>query len=286
MPETNEIQENNNVTDDGVAETNTSPTLDQDQETISEHGSEKETEEFDADGYDYAAYNSADEITSTAGDYACADEDFVGNVDYETNYGQNNDFDFDCSDYSDADDDTHVPADDAIYRTFFEQLIEAREKSARKERASRFIPATRRYLNAPFVTREKTLNHSTTKNLLYLIKNIVSGRIGVNVADIDKELMRELLNKNTSKEEIRLHLIEDRRLHIYLRRALTVVEESKKYGGQCEKTDDVRQREVPSVGDDAATSYPTPKHSSRYQPYPSRSRIAGKSRGNVKISTK
>ncbi|CAB3989934.1 Hypothetical predicted protein [Paramuricea clavata] len=210
----------------------------------------------------------------------CTDEDFVDNIDHETyGYGENNDFDNDYNDYSDADDDVHASPDDAIYHIFFEQLIEAREKSAKKERESRFIPSTRRYLNALFTVREKSINGTIIKNLLYLIRNIISGHISVNVADIDKELMRELLNKNTTKDEIRLHLIEDRRLHIYLRRALKVVEESKKNGRQCEKTNDVRQREIQQTGDNVTTSYPTTKHSGRYQPYPGRSRVVGKSRG-------
>ncbi|CAB3982339.1 Hypothetical predicted protein [Paramuricea clavata] len=265
MPETN--QEKN---DAQSVEKQEPPPLqpqegEQEQDGVSEH-SEKEYEEFEEfDDADYDYYGGADGVDP--------EEDFKDNND-DNVCDNNNDFD-----YLDDDEDEAGNADDKIYRTFMQQLIEARQKSAQKQRDSRFIPATRRYLHAPFVQREKSLNKTLIRNLMYLVKNIVSGDIGINVADIDKDLMRELLHKNTSKDEIRLHLIEDRRLHIYFRRALNVIEETKKNGGQREKTNDVRPREVQQSSEDVRSSYPTAKHSDRCHPYTRRSGTGRKSRG-------
>ena len=190
--------------------------------------------------------------------------------DYEY-YGDDDDDDDDNDDENDRAD-----ADDEIYRTFLEQLIAAKKKSVEETRNARFIPSTRRYLQASFEERNKILTPQMTKNLLYLMQNIVSGQITMTVNDVELEIMSGILDKNTSKNEIRLHLLEDRRLHIYLLRALKLVQDSQN-GRKRKETNYVGQREIQRHGGVITSSNKSTKNTRRHQPYTRRSRIVGES---------
>jgi hypothetical protein len=192
------------------------------------------------------------------------------NYDYEY-YGD----DDGCVDNNDDGDDC-ADADQEIYRTFFEQLIAAKKKSVQEARDARFIPSTRRYLQASFEDRAKLLTPVMIQHLLYLMQNIVSGQIVMNVNDVELEMMAGILDKNTTKNEIRLHLLEDRRIHIYLLRALKLVQDSQN-GRKRKETNHAGQREIQRHGGVITSSNKSAKNTRRHQPYARRSRIAGES---------
>ena len=189
------------------------------------------------------------------------------------------------NDENDNDENDRVDADNEIYRTFLEQLIAAKKKSVQETRDARFIPSTRRYLQASFEERNKILTPQMTKNLLYLMQTIVSGQITMTVNDVELEIMSEILDKNTSKNEIRLHLLEDRRLHIYLLRALKVVQESQN-GRKRKETNYVGQREIQRHGGAITSSNKPAKNTRRHQPYERRNRIVGESSRHDQVGAK
>ena len=199
--------------------------------------------------------------------------------DYEY-YGDDDDGDDDNDDEDDCAD-----ADQEIYRTFFEQLIAAKKKSVQEARDARFIPSTRRYLQASFEERAKLLTPTMTQNLLHLMQNIVSGQITMTVNDVELEMMSGILDKNTTKNEIRLHLLEDRRIHIYLLRALKVVQNSQN-GRKRKETNHAGQREIQRHGGVITSGNKSAKNTRRHQPYPRRSRIAGESSRHVEVGAK
>jgi hypothetical protein len=166
-----------------------------------------------------------------------------------------------------------------------EQLIAAKKKSVEETRNARFIPSTRRYLQASFEERNKILTLQMTKNLLYLMQNIVSGQITMDVNDVELEIMSGILDKNTSKNEIRLHLLEDRRLHIYLLRALKLVQDSQN-GRKRKETNYVGQREIQRHGGVITSSNKSTKNTRRHQPYTRRSRIVGESSRHDEVGAK
>ena len=175
---------------------------------------EEHAAEYDLD--DMPEDFESDDVIPPTPDDVIYDYEYYGDDDDDDDYADNNENDED-----------RVDADNEIYRAFLEQLIEAKKKSVQEARDARFIPSTRRYLSASFEERVKMLTPPMTKNLMYLMQNIVSGQITLPVNDVELEMMGGLLDKNTSKNEIRLHLLEDRRIHIYLLRALKVVQDSR-----------------------------------------------------------
>ena len=201
------------------------------------------------------------------------------NYDYEY-YGDDDD---DCAD-NDVEDDC-ADADQEIYRTFFEQLIQAKKKSVQEARDARFIPSTRRYLQASLEDRVKLLTPVMIQNLLFLMQNIVSGQITMTVNDVELEMMDGILDKNTTKNEIRLHLLEDRGIHIYLLRALKLVQNSQN-GRKRKETNHAGQREIQRPGGVTTSGNKPAKNTRRHQPYARRSRIAGESSRHVDGSAK
>jgi hypothetical protein len=187
--------------------------------------------------------------------------------------------DDDCADDNDVEDDC-ADADQEIYRTFFEQLIAAKKKSVQEARDARFIPSTQRYLQASFEDRAKLLTPVMIQNLLFLMQNIVSGQITMTVNDVELEMMDGILNKNTTKNEIRLHLLEDRRLHIYLLRALKLIQNSQN-GRKRKETNHAGQREIQRPGGVTTSGNKSAKNTRRHQPYARRSRIVGESSRHV-----
>jgi hypothetical protein len=262
-------------------------------EGISEHF------ENDNDNYDDDCHGKDDQAgcDNAAGFPTCD----VGDV-AETDYYDEDDVNYDDDDDDDSgeyventgiaddvenDDDSNTTVDDAIYRQFFEQLIEAKKLSAKKQQDTQFFPATRRYLTASFANREKMLNKRMQTNLLYLAGCIVDGKIDLSLPDVDREFMIDILSRATPKEDVRLHLLEDRRLHIYFRKALNLIEQQQhkqtRDGGKRKKTNNDRCRKVQLANNHVTRGDATTKDSRRFNQNTRRSRIGGESSRNGEV---
>ena len=219
----------------------------------------------------------------------CNDENNVSsewsdNDGYEVEYADD-DNEYDICDDDNVSDTTTV--DDAIYRQFFEQLIEAKKLSVLKQQNAQFFPATRRYLASSFVNREKMFNKRMQTNLLYIAKCIVDGKIRLRIPEVDKEFMLDILDRSTPKEDVRLYLLEDRRLHLYFRKALQLIEQQqqgqKQNGGQRTKTNNDRQRKVQRPNGSVTGNNATSKNSRRFNSNTGGGRTSGESERNDEI---
>ena len=175
--------------------------------------------------------NNDNTITPCDTDYD-ADNSNMGNDDGENNY-ENNDGDDDDDDHDDL---SHEP-----HRLFFQQLIDAQKKDIKKRKQERFLPLVRSYLKASFAKREKMLNDNPQiiRHLFFLCRNIINDKIPCSISGADKALMALIADKHTEKEDVRLHLLEDYRIHYYCGEALPACETSRSLenGGRREKTD-------------------------------------------------
>jgi hypothetical protein len=209
-----------------------------------------------------------------------SDDDGGYDVEYDDNDDDNNEVGGDDT----ADKNT---VDDAIYRQFFEQLIEAKKLSALKQQNAQFFPSTRRYLTTSFANREKMLNKRMQNNLLYIARCIVDGKIVVNLPEVDKEFMMDILDSSTPKEDVRLYLLEDRRLLLYFRKALRLIEaqqNKQSNGGQRKKANNDRQRKVQRANGSVAGNHTISKNSQRFNSNTRRGRAGGESSRNDEIS--
>ena len=262
-----------------------------------------EAEQFE-NNYDYGDDDDDDQIDLPDGDntgftgFSTSNGENSAKTDY---YDENNvnsewsDNDGDEVEYADVDDDKYddggdnaTTMDDAIYRQFFEQLIEAKKLSALKQQNAQFFPSTRRYLAASFVIREKMLNKRMQTNLLYIAKSIVDGKIRLSLPEVDKEFMLDILDRSTPKEDVRLYLLEDRRLHLYFRKALRLIEQQQqqqkqKNGRQRAKTNNDRQRKIQHSDDVVTGNNATSKNSQRRNSNTRGGRASGESSRNGEI---
>jgi hypothetical protein len=130
-----------------------------------------------------------------------------------------NDENVDGDDNDDDDDD-----DSNAVKTIIKELIEYKRSEALKHKASRFIPATKKYLKSSFIEKTERITPNVVNNLLYLYENIVSGKIPVDISRADKGLMRHILDKSMPHADVKLFLVEDWRLHFYFQEALDIIE--------------------------------------------------------------
>jgi hypothetical protein len=237
-----------------------------------------------ADNTGFTDFSTSNADNSAKTDYY--DENNVSS-EWSDNDGYELEYADDDNEYDTLDDNTHT-MDDAIYRQFFEQLIEAKKLSALKQQNAQFFPSTRRYLNASFVDREKMLNKRMQTNLLYIAKCIVDGKIRLRLPEVDKEFMLDILDPSTPKEDARLYLLEDRRLHLYFRKALQLIEQQQQQqkqtnGRQRTKTNNDRQRKVQCPNGVVTGNNATSKNSQRFNSNTRSGRTSGESSRNGEI---
>jgi hypothetical protein len=191
------------------------------------------TSESDDNNENYEDVDNNDNTTTPPCDTDYdADNSNMGN----DNDGYDNPGDYENNDDDDDDDNlSHEP-----YRLFFQQLIDAQKKDIKKRKQERFLPLVKSYLKASFAKREKMLNDNQqiTRHLVFLCRDIINDKIHSCISGADKALMVYIADKHTEKEDVRLHLLEDYRIHYYCSEALRACETSRssENGGRREKT--------------------------------------------------
>jgi hypothetical protein len=176
-------------------------------------------------------------------------------------YDADNDEEEECDNYDDNYDDNdnddlaHEP-----YRLFFQQLLEAQKKDIKKRKQERFLPLVKGFLKASFAKKEKMMtdNPRIIGHTVFLCRNIINGKIQCSITGADKALMTLIADKHTDRQDVRLYLLEDYRIHYYCNEALRNCETLRENGGRCEKTDIDGHGEVQQHDDtNRATCEPT-----------------------------
>jgi hypothetical protein len=199
------------------------------------------------DDIDYDTYDADNESANN--------DNVPDNVDVSDNVGDNNDTVDNVNDdvvndtlnsvvkdtvdeYDDDDEDAWMDEpeeekqvqgiDEVLLKMALKQLLElnADNLAARKQEESKFLPSTKRFLKLSMAQKTKQISPSITINLLYLCRNIVTGKIPMDINPTERRVMRRILNKTTPLPDVKLMLVEDFRLHAILDEALSNVENS------------------------------------------------------------
>ena len=190
-------------------------------------------------------------------------------------YDADNDEEEECDNYDDNYDDNdnddlaHEP-----YRLFFQQLLEAQKKDIKKRKQERFLPLVKGFLKASFAKKEKMMtdNPRIIGHTVFLCRNIINGKIQCSITGADKALMTLIADKHTDRQDVRLHLLEDYRIHYYCNEALRNCETLRENGGRREKTDIDGHGEVQQHDDTNRTTCEPTENSRRRKKNTNRSR--------------
>ena len=183
-----------------------------------------------------------------------------------------NDNDDDDNDNDDDDDDDNLANEP--YRLFFQQLLEAQKKDIKKRKQERFLPLVKGFLKASFAKKEKMMtdNPRIIGHTVFLCRNIINGKIQCSITGADKALMTLIADKHTDRQDVRLHLLEDYRIHYYCNEALRNCETLRENGGRREKTDIDGHGEVQQHDDTNRTTCEPTENSRRRKKNTNRSR--------------
>ena len=218
--------------------------------------------------------NELDEQNIPESDDNNEDNDVDDTPPCDAAYGADNDADVECDDdkYDDHDhddDDDDDDDDDNLahepYRLFFQQLLEAQKKDIKKRKQERFLPLVKGFLKASFAKKEKMItdNPRIIGHMVFLCRNIINGKIPCSITGADKALMTLIADKHTDRQDVRLHLLEDYRIHYYCNEALRNCENLRENGGRREKTDTDGYGEVQQHDDTNRTTCEPTENSRR-----------------------
>jgi hypothetical protein len=80
-------------------------------------------------------------------------------------------------------------------------------------------------LKLDFEEKGEKLTPFVTKNLLHICELILSDKIHVDVSPGDRGVIEYIVDKNTPMKDIKFTLVEDFRIHGYIRKAVKKLEE-------------------------------------------------------------
>ena len=228
-----------------------------------------------------------DEVPNEAHDDDDDDDDEQNITESDDNNEDNNDDDCENTAYDgddemveeeeeegeyDDDDDNHLANEP--YRLFFQQILEAQKKDMKKRKQERFLPLVKGFLKASFSKKEKMMNDNPRiiGHMVFLCRNIINGKIQCSITGADKALMTLIADKHTDRQDVRLHLLEDYRIHYYCNEALRNCETLRENGGRREKTDIDGHGEVQQHDDTNRTTCEPTENSRRRKKNTNRSR--------------
>jgi hypothetical protein len=97
-----------------------------------------------------------------------------------------------------------------------------------KKKESKLIPSVNKYLKLDFEEKGERITPSVTRNLLHICELILTNKIDVTVAPGDREVLEYIVDKDTPMKDIKFTLVEDFRIHGYIRKADRKLEEIKR----------------------------------------------------------
>ena len=178
----------------------------------------------------------------------------IPNDDCESIHSESIHSESDNGDVSDLEEDDYkddVEINKQTCALFLQQLWDAQRVNIKKQKQEQFLPLTKKFLNASFVKKEKMLNDNPAiiRNLLFLCRNITTGKIPTDITGLDKALFTYISDKSTPKADVRLHLLEQFAVHHYCRQALRNIEAVQNIhnncdGGRCETPGTDRHGEI------------------------------------------
>ena len=115
--------------------------------------------------------------------------------------------------------------DEEAINSFITQLFELKRNNLKKKREGKVIPSVKKYLKLDFEGKGENLTPFVTKNLLHICELILSDKIHVDVSHSDRGVIEHIVDKDTPMKDIKFTLVEDFRIHSYIRKAVKQLEE-------------------------------------------------------------
>ncbi|CAB3977960.1 Hypothetical predicted protein [Paramuricea clavata] len=112
---------------------------------------------------------------------------------------------------------------------FLKQIWDAHCMTIQKQKQSKFLPATKKFLAAGFAQKEKMLNNNKQliSHMVFLCRNIANGKIPLNISECERALFTYISDKATHRSDVRLRLLEEFTVQYYCKLAIKQIEKSR-----------------------------------------------------------
>ncbi|CAB4003039.1 Hypothetical predicted protein, partial [Paramuricea clavata] len=173
-----------------------------------------------------------------------------------------------------SDDDDDEQLDEQVIQGFLQHLIQLQEKVVKKKKESRLIPCVSNFLRLDFDQKSQQISPTIIRHLLHVCELIVRDKLDIKIDHGDRGVLEHITSKDCPKKDIKFTLVEDMRIHSYIRKAVRQLEaikqnHSHKNGGRTgndiinflRKTDSYRKSvglDQPVNDDDDAANAPVP----------------------------
>ncbi|CAB3976758.1 Hypothetical predicted protein [Paramuricea clavata] len=118
--------------------------------------------------------------------------------------------------------------DDQVIQGFFKQLLQLQEQVEKKKKENRLIPCVSNFMKLDFDQRSRQISPTITPHLLHVCDLIVRDKLDIKIDHGDRGVLEHITSKDCPKKDIKFTLVEDMRIHGYIRKAVRQLELIKK----------------------------------------------------------
>ncbi|CAB3977265.1 Hypothetical predicted protein [Paramuricea clavata] len=155
------------------------------------------------------------------------DQDFDNDADderYDNDTGDERSMNV-CNDVVDDDDEL----DDKVMQGFLKHLMQLQEQMEKKKKESRFLPCISNYMKLDFEQRSERISPTIIRHLLHVCRLILTNTFdNIKIDNGDRGVLEHITSKDCPKKDIKYTLVEDIRIHSYIRKAVRQLEDIKK----------------------------------------------------------
>ncbi|CAB4004475.1 Hypothetical predicted protein [Paramuricea clavata] len=118
--------------------------------------------------------------------------------------------------------------DDQVIQGFFKHLLQLQEQVEKKKKENRLIPCVSNFMKLDFDQRSQQISPTITRHLLHVCDLIVRDKLDIKIDHGDRGVLEHITSKDCPKKDIKFTLVEDMRIHGYIRKAVRQLEVIKK----------------------------------------------------------
>ncbi|CAB3997392.1 Hypothetical predicted protein [Paramuricea clavata] len=121
--------------------------------------------------------------------------------------------------------------DEQVIQGFLKHLLQLQEQAEKKKKENRLIPCVSNFMKLDFDQRSQQISPTITQHLLHVCGLIVRDKLGIKIDHGDRGVLEHITSKDCPKKDIKFTLVEDMRIHGYIRKAVRQLEVAKKSNG-------------------------------------------------------
>ncbi|CAB3978335.1 Hypothetical predicted protein [Paramuricea clavata] len=138
-----------------------------------------------------------------------------------------------------SDDDDDGQLDEQVIQGFLRHLVQLQEQVVKKKKENRLIPCVSNFLKLDFDQKSQQISPTIIRHLLHVCELIVRDKLDIKIDHGDRGVLEHITSKDCPKKDIKFTLVEDMRIHSYIRKAVRQLEaikqnHSHKNGGRNE----------------------------------------------------